>query len=328
MSIAAKQSLLQSMKLQLESTLTVNQLEVVIDTLSSQLDGFSVESVTFQGSDLDSSNLLQAFLDAKLLEGRSPGTMERYRYVIGKLLASIDVPIRSITVFHLRSYLMKQKASGKTDSTLESMRSIYSTFFGWLFKESLIKENPAANLSPIKCPKKVRLPYSAVDLEKIKEACDCHRDRAIVEFLFSTGCRISEMCQLNRKDVNLVTKECTVLGKGNKERTVFINDVTVMLLERYFKSRMDDEEALFVGKGAIRLEPGGVRAILKRIEKRSQVENIHPHRFRRTLATELIDHGMPIQEVASILGHEKLDTTMEYVYVSKGNVHNSYNKYL
>lgn len=327
MSVAAKQLLLQNMRMQLSSTLTVDNLSVVIDILTEQLDQFDVESIQ-TSQDLDSNDLLQVFLDTKRIEGRSEKTIERYRYILTKMLKQVNVQIRQVTVFHLRSYIMKQKADGKSDSTLEGEREIFCTFFGWLYKESLLKSNPTANLSPIKCPKKVRLPYSEVDLEKLKEACICSRDKAIVSFLFSTGCRISEVCQLNRSDINLVEKECTVLGKGNKERTVFLNDVTVMLIKRYMKDRMDEYPSLFAGKGSERMTPGGVRAMLKRLEKKSGVDHVHPHRFRRTLATELIDHGMPIQEVASILGHDKIDTTMAYVYVSKSNVRNSYNKYI
>lgn len=328
MSIAAKQTLLQNLQMQLSSTLTVDNLNVVIDTLTEQLDQFDVESVNLDSQDLDSNDLLNAFLDTKMIEGRSPQTIERYKYIVTKMLEQMNVQIRQITVFHLRSYLMKQKVLGKSDRTLEGEREVFSAFFGWLYKESLLKTNPAANLSPIKCPKKVRLPYSEVDLEKLKEACICSRDKAIISFLFSTGCRISEVCQLNREDVDLTNKECTVLGKGNKERTVFINDVTVMLIKRYMYERMDEYPSLFAGKGSERMTPGGVRAMLKRLEEKSGVEHVHPHRFRRTLATELIDHGMPIQEVASILGHDKLDTTMTYVYVSKSNVRSSYNKYM
>lgn len=327
MSIAAKQTLLKNIQKQLGSTLTVDNLSVVVDVLTKQLDQFEVESIPIT-QDIDSNDLLQVYLDTKRIEGRSEKTIERYRYILTKMLKQINVQIRQVTVFHLRSYLMKQKTDGKSDSTLEGEREIFTAFFGWLHKESLLKENPAANLSPIRCQKKVRLPYSDVDLEKLKEACTCSRDKAIIAFLFSTGCRISEVCQLNRENVDLINKECTVLGKGNKERTVFLNDVTVMLIKRYMKERMDEYPSLFSGKGSERMTPGGVRAMLKRLEKRSGVEHVHPHRFRRTLATELIDHGMPIQEVASILGHDKIDTTMTYVYVSKTNVRSSYNKYM
>jgi site-specific recombinase XerD len=150
----------------------------------------------------------------------------------------------------------------------------------------------------------------------------------MISFLLSTGCRISEVCGLNRESVDLKNLECTVLGKGDKERTVFFDDVTAMLLNRYFSERKDNSPALFAGKGTDRMTPGGVRAKLKTIAQRAHVENVHPHRFRRTLATTLIDRGMDIQEVAALLGHEKLDTTLKYVYINKVNVKNAYKKYV
>lgn len=202
-----------------------------------------------------------------------------------------------------------------------------SSFFGWLQKEGLIPANPCANLGAIKCAKVVREPYSATDIERLKEACSSLRDRAIIMFLLSSGCRISEVCGLNRNDIDMASAECTVLGKGNKERVVYLDSVALMLLRRYLASRKDAHNALFVGLRGERLQPGGVRAMLKQLEAKTGVPNVHPHRFRRTLATNLIARGMPIQEVAAILGHDKLDTTMKYVYLEKSNIKNSFAKY-
>jgi site-specific recombinase XerD len=171
------------------------------------------------------------------------------------------------------------------------------------------------------------LPFSQTDIELIKENAKTIRDKAIVCFLLSTGARINEVCSLNRGDIDFQSMEATVLGKGNKERTVYLDTVTAMLLKRYFDSRTDTCPALFAGKRNERLTPDGVRRMLKVIEKNSGVENVHPHRFRRTLATRLIDHGMTITEVAAILGHESLNVTSRYVYVEKQNVKNNYNRY-
>ena len=165
------------------------------------------------------------------------------------------------------------------------------------------------------------------DFEHLKENCTTLRDRAIISLLLSTGCRISEICGLNRDSIDFANLECVVLGKGNKQRTVFIDEVTAMLVKRYLFSREDRHEALFVGKGSSRLTPGAIRLMLNKIADVAGVTHVHPHRFRRTLATNLVDHGMPIQEVANILGHEKLETTMKYVYVNKTNVKNDYRKY-
>ena len=231
---------------------------------------------------------------------------------------------------------MYKKDHGNSDRTIEGYRAVLNSFFGWLSREGMIHDNPCANISPITCAKKVRTPFSEVDLYKIVEKCDFNsgdrcttdRNKTIVSFLGSTGCRISEMCALNRDSIRLDDMECVVHGKGNKDRVVYIDDVTAMLLKRYLDSRTDDSPALFIGRGSDRLTPGGVRHILKTIEARAGVENVHPHRFRRTLATNLIGHGMPIQEVSRLLGHENLDTTMTYCYVDQKSVKSSYQKYL
>lgn len=161
----------------------------------------------------------------------------------------------------------------------------------------------------------------------MKENCTSLRDRAIVCFLLSTGCRISEVCALDRDTIDFSNLECTVHGKGNKNRIVYLDDVTAMLLKRYLYSREDAKPALFVGKGSDRMTPGGIRLMLTKLGEASGVTNVHPHRFRRTLATNLVERGMPIQEVATILGHDKLETTMKYVFINPTSIKNSYKKY-
>jgi len=327
LSITAKRALLEQIGRNLESTLTAKELRLVQEEVNDILSMYEVECTAPGQVDGESENLIQVFLDAKAIEGRSQKTIAHYRYIISSFMQDINVPIRQITIFHLRGYLMRRKDNGLADKTLEGIRNVMCSFFGWLHNEGLLRDNPCANLSPIKCAKKVRVPYSDVDIERLKEACWSNRDKAIISFLLSTGCRISEMCGLNRDSVDLISKECTVLGKGNKERTVFLDDVTSMLLVRYLTERHDDSPALFVGKGTDRMTPGGVRARLCKIAERAEIVNVHPHRFRRTLATNLINRGMPIQEVATILGHDKLDTTMKYIYIDKSEVKNAYRKY-
>lgn len=328
MSIADKQTLMRDMETQIASFLTAENVVKVMRVLSENMNVFEINRIADGISDAESEELLKTFLNAKKLEGRSDKTIERYEYIIRKMYDAVNAPVSKISVFHLRNYLSDEKARGISDSTLDGTRQVFSAYFGWLQKECLITSDPTINLNPIKSIKKVRKPYSAIDIEKLKECCVKTRDKAIIALLLSTGCRISEICALNKKDVDYINKEIVVLGKGNKERTVFIDEVTAMLLQRYLDERKDDYEALFIGKGSERLTPHGIRNLLHRIAVKAGVENTHPHRFRRTLATNLIDHGMPVQEVAAILGHEKLDTTMKYVYLSKNNVKNSYNKYV
>lgn len=327
MSIEAKQLLLHDLEKKIGSILTVDNTEEVMKLLSEQLSNYELEKNQSEGEDIESRELLEAYISAKKIEGRSDKTLERYQYVIEKMVKKIDVPLRKISVFHIRRYLADEKERGLSDRTLEGIREVLSAYFGWLQKEGLIASNPIVNLGAIKYQKLKRTPYSSVDIEKLKESCTNDRDKAIISFLLSTGCRISEVCALNRTDIDFENKECKVLGKGNKERIVFLDDVTAMLLKRYVENRNDEHEALFIGKGSARLTPGGVRYMLHRVADRAGVENTHPHRFRRTLATNLIDHGMPIQEVATLLGHDKIDTTMTYVYIDEKNVKNSFRKY-
>ena len=253
--------------------------------------------------------------------------LKRYKYIITRMMHAVKVSTRNITVYHLRRYLADEKARGISDRTLESTRQVFSAYFNWLQRENLIGQNPSANLGAIKYQKKVKTIYSDVDFEKLKFRCKNTRDRAIIAFLMSTGCRIGEVTQLNRTDVNLNSLECTVLGKGNKERTVFFDSITAMLISKYLEERKDNSPALFAGKGTDRMTPHGVRKMLVQLGAASDVDHVHPHKFRRTLATNLIRHGMPIQEVASILGHDKLDTTMQYVVLDKSDVSYSYRKY-
>ena len=179
----------------------------------------------------------------------------------------------------------------------------------------------------VKRAKKEKKTYSGVDLERLNLECRTVRDRAIISFLSSTGCRISEMTGLDRAAVDLEKLECVVHGKGAKDRTVYLSDVAGMLISQYLAERTDDNPALFVGCRHERLQPGGVRIMLKAVAKRAGVDHVHPHKFRRTLATELSRKGMPIQEVANILGHEKIDTTMKYVILNKDDVKSSYRRY-
>ena len=326
MSIADKKVFMKEIEQSVGQVLTVVQTSEVMQMLAEHLDSYDMRELDI-GSNESDLDLLQVYLDAKSIAGLSQKSLAHYRLTINLALKDIGVPIKKLTIYHIRPYFKKLKDSGLKESTINNKRDILCAFFGWLYREKLIESDPTANLAPTKRPKVIRKPYSTVEMERLKEACDNDRDRAIVHFLRSTGCRISEVCALNRDNINFASMSLVVYGKGAKERTVFIDEVTSMVLKRYLDSRTDSSEALFVGKGTDRLTDDGFRYTLSRLSKRSGVENVHPHRFRRTLATSLIDHGMPIQEVAVILGHDKIDTTLKYVYICNDNVKNAYRKY-
>lgn len=327
MSIATKQVFIKDVTQKLSSTLTVDAMTALTSALTEEFSRFSLEQTEETHADVETGEVLEEFLSAKELEGRSPKTIEHYRYILTRMLKDINLPLRDIMIYSLRRYLAKLKAAGMQDVTIEGIRCTISSFFGWIHRENLLPTNPAANLSPIHCEKKVKKPFSSIDIESLKECCTSLRDRAIISVLMSTGCRISEVCGLNRDDIDFANLECVVHGKGNKQRTVFLDDVSAMLVKRYLRQRTDVKPALFIGKGSDRLTPGGVRFMLSKLAQAADVDNVHPHRFRRTLATNLVDHGMPIQEVAHILGHEKIDTTMKYVFLTTTGIKTSYKKY-
>ena len=303
-------------------------VDAMLIELAHQMEMHEIEEDAERMFANDFDDILQMFLEAKRVEGRSENTVTRYEYIINRFRKFNDTPIHLLTTQDVRRFLIFERDRGLSERTLEGYRCIFLAFFGWIHREGLVSRNICANLNPIKYRKEVRLPFSSTDIERLKEACWNQRDKAIVSFLLSTGCRIGELCGLNWRDVDFRNLECTVLGKGNKERVVYIDEVTAMQLQLYLNKRHDRSPALFVGKGTNRMHPGGVRKRLNEIGERAGVENVHPHRFRRTLATNLISHGMPIQEVASVLGHDNVETTMEYVYLDKQAVKNSYRKYL
>ena len=327
MSMEAKAVLLNQLEKSLGDMLTVNQMNGVMSTLSNELSNYRLEA--YEKCDLREEDYLDSFLDAMQVEGRAPKTIKRYRYIISRLYKTLNVDTRTMTVFHLRRYFADEKERGISDSTLEGVRQIFHRYFSWLQKEGLIEKNPCNNMGAIKCQKKVRLALSDTEYERLKFNCNTMRDRAIVCLLYSTGCRVSEIVGLNRDDIDLRNRECRVLGKGNKERKVFFDSVAAMVIADYLKERSDDWPALFIGKGTHRLHSGGIRLMLHRVQANAHIDtNVHPHRFRRTLATNLTSRGMPVQEVARILGHEKLDTTLKYICLDDKEIKHSYNKFM
>ena len=328
MGVLDKKLFLADLQVRLDDFVPANDARRILEQAADVLSGYDLTAATpAEGGHDESENMIRLFLDAKGVEGRSRQTISQYGYVLRGMRKGVGVPIDKITVHHLRSWLMREKERGVSLRTLEGYRYVMSSFFGWLWREEILPKNPTANLQPIKHQKMLRKPFSPEEIERLKEAARTTRDKTILAVLLSTGCRISEICQLDVLDIDLAARAVTVLGKGNKERRVYLDDVAVMYLKRYFRERTDDSPALFTGKGSSRLTPDGVRYMLRQLEARSGVENVHPHRFRRTLATSLISHGMAIQEVAAILGHDKIDTTMTYIYLDQSAVESAYRKF-
>lgn len=326
MAINAKVDFMNQIEKGLSTEVTAAEMSRVMRIVADTLDGYDIQGAFLNYE--DQNDLLDCYLSAMKVQGRSPKTVTRYEYVIKRMLKAVQVPVRRVTVYHLRDYIQSEKERGIQDSTLEGNREIFTAFFNWLQRESLIEKNPTANLGTIKRAKKKKAIFTETELERLNMSCNCTRDRAIIAFLQSTGCRVSEMAELDRDAIDFQNMECVVHGKGNKERTVFLNEVAAMYLKEYLTMRKDVSPALFVGRNLERLNPGGVRIMLNRVAKRAGVEHVHPHKFRRTLATNMARHGMGIQEIASILGHDKIDTTISgYVVLKTDDIHQSYNRY-
>lgn len=285
----------------------------------------STEIVVQDGT---AEGLLRKYLATKRIEGKSERTIRRYADLLSTFISKLDRRLHELTAFDIRLYLSMYKEKRKVKNrTLDNMRKVLSSFFGWLQDEEFIPRNPCRAVKSIKYDKVLRLPFSGEELEKLKSVCTNARDIALVHFLHATGCRVSEVVSVDISDIDFQNRELVVYGKGGKERTVYLTQVATMYLEKYLKERNDGSKALFIGKGSSRIQKNGIEAAVKRIGERAGVDNVHPHRFRRTLATELIARGAALQDVQMILGHEDIRTTQVYVYVDKRNVKNTYDKY-
>lgn len=305
-------------------------IAAVQDVLVIQLQEYEVQErcTAVTVSDVGAEGQLRKYIATKRIEGLADSTLRRYYDANMQLIRFLHKPLYEITAYDIRFYLSyRRQQGGVSNRTLDGMRRCYSSFFSWLSAEGLIGRNPCAALAQIKYRKTVKKPYSATDLERLRKACQGIRDLALVDFLYSTGCRVSEVARLDITDVDFETGEAIVIGKGNKERTVYLSPVASMHLQEYISARADRSDALFAGKGTDRLKKNGIEAILKRIGAKAGIENVHPHRYRRTLATNLLDRGMNIQDVAAILGHADLKTTQIYCFISQANVKAAYQKY-
>lgn len=275
--------------------------------------------------------LKEEFLSAKQVEGCSERSVNYYSSTLDNLINALEKPFNQIETEDLRIYLSEyQKKNDASKQTIDNIRRILSSFFTWLEDEDYILKSPVRRIHKIKTMKQVKETYSDEALEKLRDNCKTIRDLALIDMLASTGMRVGELVKLNRVDVDFVNRECVVLGKGSKERVVYFDARTKLHLQNYLNSRTDDNEALFVSllEPHNRLEIAGVEIMLRKLGRSLDINKVHPHKFRRTLATRAIDKGMPIEQVQKLLGHQKIDTTMEYAIVDQQNVKNSHKKYL
>lgn len=279
----------------------------------------------------DNPKLIDDFVAAKRIEGCSEKTLKYYRTTIEAMTTSIEKDIRHIQTEDLRSYLMDYQSKNQSSRvTIDNIRRILSSFFSWLEDEDYILKSPVRRIHKVKTATNIKETYTDEELEKMRDNCTELRDLAIIDMLASTGMRIGEMVLLNKADINFNERECVVFGKGDKERIVYFDARSKIHLQDYINSRNDDNPALFVTLRSPheRIKIGGIETRLREMGKTLDIEKVHPHKFRRTLATMAIDKGMPIEQLQQLLGHKRIDTTLQYAMVKQSNVKQAHRKYI
>ncbi len=272
--------------------------------------------------------MLNLYLGCCKIEGLSDNTLKHYKDIDSKMLISINKPLKDITTNDIRLYLYKlQSLTNISNTTIENDRVAINAFFNWLLNNGYIDRNPAKLIKPIKCEIKEKEPINDLDMEKIRLCCRDIRERAIVEFLYSTGARVSEMCNTKVSDIDFVNREVKLFGKGKKHRVTYLNARSIIIIQEYLKERQIDSEYLFCNnkKPYGKLSTRWIEIIIKRLGKESGTEGkVYPHRFRRTMATDALNHGMPIEEVQKLLGHNSIDTTMIYAKINNDNLQSTH----
>ena len=325
-----KLQFIKQVEMELASVLKGEEFEATINAVTRVLNDYQVEKT---GTDLIpysgvNETLLNLYSGCLAIGGKSEKTIAQYRRTAIKLSEFVNKTYPEMGVYDIRVFLVAEKQRGVSNRTLENTRANLSAFFQWMLQEEHISKNPCMNIKPIKYTDKVRLPFSTVEIDSLRLACKNTKERAIIELLLSTGIRVSELTGLEIDDINFGEMSIHVKkGKGSKERTVYMNDLARTHLQTYLADRGSADRRLFINKKKDALNPGGVRHILNVIGERAGVDNVHPHRFRRTFATGLANRGMDIQEIQKLLGHTNVNTTLEYVFTSDEKAHASYLKY-
>lgn len=314
----------------MSQTLGSSQLEKLKDVLEATFKNVEIIENAESKVEID-RNIVSKFLSAKRVEGCSEKSMRYYESTILNALNKIGKGVKDISTDDLRGYLDDyQRSSGASKVTVDNIRRILSSFFSWLEEEFYIIKSPVRRIHKVKTGKVVKETYSDEALELMRDSCDNSRDLALIDILASTGMRVGELVKLNRADIDFQNRECIVTGKGNKQRIVYFDARTKIHLQNYLRERKDDNQALFVTLQAPheRLQISGVEIRLRHIGKELNMTKVHPHKFRRTLATMAIDKGMPIEQVQHLLGHQSLDTTLQYAMVNQSNVKMSHHKFI
>ena len=325
-----KEQLITEVQQQMLPYLNNEQLQKLREAMEYCLHGMEITATDHQQAQVQ-PDAISAFIAAKRIEGCSEKTLNYYRKTIDSMVSGIGKPPAQITTDDLRRYLTEYQVQRKSSRvTIDNIRRILSTFFSWLEDEDYIVKSPIRRIHKVKTAKILKDTYTDEALELMRDNCGNLRDLAMIDLLSSSGMRVGEMVALNRDDINFNERECVVFGKGSKERLVYFDARTKIHLQNYLDSRIDNNPALFVTLRAPhdRLMIGGVEFRLRELGRQLNLPKVHPHKFRRTMATSAIDKGMPIEQVQQLLGHQKIDTTMHYAMVKQQNVKLAHRKYI
>ena len=297
------------------------QMKQLEQAMENVLQNYEITGIDTGFAEDDNQTLLDAFLSSKRIEGCSEKTLKYYRTTLETMLASLGKNVRRVFTEDLRNYLTEyQNRNQCSKVSIDNIRRILSSFFAWLEDEDYIVKSPVRRIHKVKTATCIKETYTDEDLERMRDNCENLRDLAIIDMLASTGMRIGEMVLLNRRDINFNERECVVFGKGDKERVVYFDARTKLHLQEYLEGRQDKNPALFVSLKA--------ETRLREIGKKLNIIKVHPHKFRRTLATMAIDKGMPIEQLQRLLGHQRIDTTLQYAMIKQSNVKIAHKKYI
>lgn len=279
----------------------------------------------------DTTDYVELFIAAKKIEGCSERTLNYYKSTIENMIAEVNKKVNNMETDDLRTYLSNYQSNNNCGKvTIDNVRRILSSFFSWLEDENYIVKSPARRIHKIKTIQMVKETYTDEELEIMRDSCTEIRDLALIDFLISTGARVGEVVKINKSDVNMQERTCIVMGKGGRQREIYFDARAKLHLESYLSKRNDSEEALFVSllEPHNRLNISGIEIRLRQLGRKTNIDRVHPHKFRRTMATKAIDKGMPIEQVQVLLGHRKIDTTLQYAMVNQNNVRTSHKKYI
>lgn len=329
--MSKKLEVVHELEFALATRFSPEQIGMVSDALTKILSNYEISEMCTDVALGESVNerLLRQYCACLFVDGKSETTRYQYRRTCMRLADVIGKSFTEMGAYEIRYFLAIEKDRGISNSSLETVRANLSAFFQWLTREDLIPKNPCLNIKPIKHTDAVKKPFSDVEIDAMRSACETLKERALVEILLSTGVRVSELSGLEISDIDRTALSVHVRhGKGDKERITYTTNVAMRYLDDYLRNRKEDGTALFYNGKHEPLGACGVRFILKGIAERANVENVHPHRFRRTFASGLAARGMDVQDIQRLLGHTNINTTMEYVYVSNSKVSSAYRKYI